>query len=108
MEVDVAVMSPASNSIIHFIDVLCGFFVDIKAAEKSMDKILKPTFVIESSHPYTYELKEPVVINCKGAESFKVTYSSQSKFPPMDFLKGIRVVNPHTLVDVHRYTSDSN
>ncbi len=41
-----------------------------------MDKILKPTFVVESSHPYTYEVKDPVTISCKGAESFKVTYGS--------------------------------
>ncbi len=26
----------------------------------------------------------------------------------MDFMKAIRVVNPHTKVDVHRYSSDSN
>ena len=76
MEVDIAVMSPVSNSIITLIDVLCGFFTEIKAVEKSMDKVLKPTFVVESSHPYTYQLREPVVIQCKGAESFKVSYSS--------------------------------
>lgn len=62
MEVDIAVMSPVSNSIISLIDVLCGFFVQIKSIEKSMDKMLKPTFVVESSHPYIYELKEPVTI----------------------------------------------
>ena len=54
MEVDIAVMSPVSNSIITLIDILCGFFTEIKAVEKSMDKVLKPTFVVESSHPYTY------------------------------------------------------
>ena len=108
MEVDVAVMSPASNSIIHFIDVLCIFFTQVKSTERHMDKILKPIFVVESSHPYTYELKEPVEITCKGAESFKVTYGSQSKFPPMEFMKGIRIVNPHNKLDAHRYSSDSN
>ena len=107
MEVDVAVMAPASNSIISFIDVLCSFTVEIKAVEKSMEKALHPTFVVESSHPYVYELKAPVVISCKGAESFWVTYSAQSKFPPMDFFKAIRVVNVQTQQDLLRISSDT-
>lgn len=54
MEVDVAVMSPVSNSIITLIDGLSSFFVEIKAVEKSMEKVIKPTFVVETSHPYSY------------------------------------------------------
>ena len=59
MEVDIAVMSPVSNSVINFIDVLCTYFVEIKAIEKKMDKILHPTFTVESAHPYIYEVMEP-------------------------------------------------
>ena len=62
MEVDIAVMSPVSNSIIKLIDVLSGFFVEIKGIEKSMDKVLKPTFIVESNHPYIYQIKEPGTI----------------------------------------------
>ena len=76
MEVDIAVMSPISNSIIALIDVLANYFVEIKEMEKSMEKVLKPTFVVESAHPYVYEMKERVVVACKGAESFKVVYSA--------------------------------
>jgi hypothetical protein len=76
MEVDIAVMSPVANSVIKFIDVLCTYFTEIKAVEKKMDKILHPTFTVESSHPYTYEVMEPVRIQCKGADSFKCTYSA--------------------------------
>jgi hypothetical protein len=94
MEVDIAVMSPVSNSITSLIDVLCNFFTEINSTEHAMEKILKPTFIIESTHPYVYEVREPVKVQCKGAEGFKVSYSSASKFPPMDFMRGIRIVNP--------------
>ena len=59
-----------------------------------MEKVLKPTFIVESDHPYIYSVKDSVTLTCKGAESFKVTYSSASKFPPMEFMKAIRIVNP--------------
>lgn len=108
MEVDIAVMSPVSNSIIALIDVLCGFFVEIKGIEKTMDKILKPTFVIESSHPYVYQVRDPVVVQCKGAESFSLTYSSSSQFPPMDFMKAIKIVNPQTNAELYRISSETS
>jgi hypothetical protein len=57
MDTDPAVMSPISNSIISFIDVLCLFFEEVNLREKSMEQILKPTFTIESSHPYVFEIK---------------------------------------------------
>ena len=107
MEVDVAVMSPVSNSIISFINVLCEFFVEIKSQEKSMEKVLKPVFIVESTHPYVYEMREPVTVVCKGAESFKITYSGASKFPPMDFMKGIKAVDPSTNKDLHRISSET-
>ena len=95
MEVDVAVMSPVSNSVVHFIDVLCHFFVEVNAIEKKMDKLLKPKFYVESPHdPFIYEITDPVFIECKGAECFKVTYSSMSKFPTSDFLRAIRFISP--------------
>lgn len=75
MEVDIAVMSPVSNSVISFIDELCQFFVDINTIEKDLKKVLKPTFIVESTHPYIYQLKEPVRIVCKGAETFTINYS---------------------------------
>ncbi len=96
MDIDASVMSPISNSIISFIEILCEFTTEVNAREKTMDQVLKPTFIVESSHPYVFELKQPVVISCKGAESFKVQYSSKSKFPPLDFMKAIRVVNSST------------
>lgn len=93
MEADPAVLAPISNSVINFIDNLCAFFGAVREQEKSMEKVLKPTFIVESAHPYIFELKDTVTITCKGAESFKLKYSAQSKFPPMEFLKAIRVVN---------------
>jgi hypothetical protein len=93
MEIDSAVMSPISSSITAYIDVLCDFFEDVKKQEKTMEQVLNPTFIVESSHPYIFEIKQPVLISCKGAESFKVKYSNQSKFPPQEFLKAIRFVN---------------
>ncbi len=108
MEADPAVMSPISNSIIGFIEILCEFFEDVNAKEKTMEQVLKPTFIVESAHPYVFEIKAPVKITCKGAESFKVRYSSQSKFPPMEFLKTIRVVNLATSQDLIRISSDTN
>jgi hypothetical protein len=74
MEVDVAVMSPVSNSVIAFIEILCKFFTEINSIEKDIVKVLQPTFCIETSHPYVYELKESVTITCKGAESFFVRF----------------------------------
>lgn len=57
MEADPGVMSPISNSVIEFIDHLCNFFEEVNQQEKSMEKILKPTFTVESTHPYTFEMK---------------------------------------------------
>ena len=107
MEADPAVMSPVANSVIGFIEVLCGFFKEVNSHEKTMEQVLKPTFVVESAHPYVFELKAPVTITCKGAESFKLKYSSQSKFPPMDFMKAIRVVNQQSQIDLLRISSDT-
>ena len=107
MEIDTGVMSPISSSIISFIDVLADFFQEVKVQEKSMEQILKPTFVVESAHPYIFELKQPVLISCKGAESFKIKYSAQSKFPPMEFMKSIRVVNYSNQLDLLKIASDS-
>jgi hypothetical protein len=76
MEIDPAVMSPISNSIIGLIDVLCTYFEDVKKQEKTLEQILNPTFTVESSHPYIFEVKPTVLVSCKGAESFKVKYSS--------------------------------
>lgn len=72
-----------------------------------MEQVLKPTFVVESAHPYVFEIKAPMTISCKGAESFKLKYSSQSKFPPMDFMKAIRVVNAASGIDLFRISSDT-
>ena len=69
---------------------------------------MKPNFVVESSHPYIYEVMDPVRISCKGAETFTVNYSYQSKFPPMEFLRTIRLVNPQTGEDLLRITNDTN
>jgi hypothetical protein len=107
MEIDTGVMSPISSSIISFIDVLADFFQEVKVQEKSMEQILKPTFLVESAHPYIFELKQPVLISCKGAESFKIKYSAQSKFPPMEFMKSIRVVNYSNQLDLLKIASDS-
>jgi hypothetical protein len=57
MEIDPAVMSPIANSIIGVIDVLCNYFEDVKKEEKTLEQILNPTFIVESSHPYTFEVK---------------------------------------------------
>mmetsp|Transcript_9492 Transcript_9492/g.9038 ORF Transcript_9492/g.9038 Transcript_9492/m.9038 type:complete len:322 (-) Transcript_9492:565-1530(-) len=108
MEVDVAVMSPVSNSVVHFIDVLCTFFVEVTAIEKKMDKLLKPKFFVESSHnPYIYELSDPVLIECKGAECFKVSYSALSKLPPNEFMRAIRFIDPNTQNILYQVSGDT-
>jgi hypothetical protein len=62
---------------------------------------------VESSHPYIFEVKPTVLVSCKGAESFKVKYSSQSKFPPQEFLKSIRVVNYSNQMDLLKISNDT-
>lgn len=104
MEVDIAVMSPMSNSVISFIDVLCSFFVQINAIEKRMHKVLQPVSTVESAHPYVYEVKDSVTITSKGAESFQVVQSLNSKFPPMEFLRAIKFINPHNGAELMRIT----
>lgn len=107
MEADPGVMSPVSNSVIAFINGLVDFFQEVNSQEKCMEKILKPTFVVESTHPYTFEVRASHNIACKGAESFKLKYSKQSKFPPMEFLKSIKFVNPATGFDLLKISSDT-
>jgi hypothetical protein len=63
---------------------------------------------VESTHPYTFEIKQKQTITCKGAETFKLKYSAQSRFPPMDFLKCIKFVNPATGIDLHKISSGTN
>ena len=54
MEADPAVMAPIAHSVIQFIEDLCGFFGSVNSQEKSMEQVLKPTFAVESTHPYTF------------------------------------------------------
>ena len=107
MEVDISVMSPVSNSVINLIEILASYFVDINTIETNLKKVLNPTFVVESSHPYTYEIKEPMKVTCRGAESFTVNYSYNSKFPPMDFMRAIRIINPSNNNDLLRVSNDT-
>ena len=108
MEIDVSVMSPLANSVITLIDELCQFFTKINATEGDLKKILKPNFIVESTHPYIYEIRDPVKITCKGAETFTVNYSYSSKFPPMEFLRTIRLVDPSNGNDLLRISNDTS
>lgn len=76
--------------------------------EGDLKKVLKPTFTVESHHPYVYEVQQSVTITCKGADTFYINPSMQTKFPPMDFLRAIRVINPATGEEIYRLTNDSS
>jgi hypothetical protein len=73
-----------------------------------LKKVLKPTFTVESTHPYTYEIRNPVRIVCKGAETFTVNYAYASKFPPLDFLRVIKIIDPSNGNELLRISNDTN
>jgi len=107
MEVDIGVMSPVAGSVISLIEQLCDYFKELKVQEDNLSKLLKPSFVIESYHPYIYELKEPQRIVCQGAERFKLNYVSSSQFPPMEFLRAIRFVDPFNKNELTRIIQET-
>lgn len=70
--------------------------------------MLKPTFTVESTHPYTYNVQTPIRITCKGAETFHINPAMSIKFPPMDFLRAVKIINTVTGEEIYRHSNDSS